>query len=306
MAPRLILPTDRIECNSICGLIYGQPGSKKTSLAQTAKNPITFAFDPGISRAYGRKAAYMFESWQDVLEADTAPYDTIVIDTIGMCLDSLAAAIVAQKIKGTTNPQGGLSKSGYGALKNQFAQWSSRMRQLGKSLVFLAHEKVLRDGEEPYYCPDIVGGSYNNIMNIADMVGYLHHEGNKQVLSFRPTDTWMAKIPPTQWGDLPVPLFEDQPHFLANLIDQAKEAIGKVAGDSAEVVKAVEIWEDWLGKMPDIDTFNTGIVDVADITDKTVKRQAWALIENYARLNHWKFNRGLKKFEPMEVNASAP
>src|SRR4051812_13159249 len=94
MAAKLIRPTEPIEVQQICALIYGQPGSRKSSLAQTTENPVTFAFDPGIYRAFGRRDAVVFDSWADAVSFDVSPYSTVVIDTVGMALEKLIASIV--------------------------------------------------------------------------------------------------------------------------------------------------------------------------------------------------------------------
>src|SRR4051812_16742096 len=65
---KLIRATDPIAVKSICVLVYGQPGSRKTSLAQTADLPFTMAFDPGIYRAFGRRDCSQFDqySWDQI------------------------------------------------------------------------------------------------------------------------------------------------------------------------------------------------------------------------------------------------
>ena len=69
MTARLIEPTDPIDITFIPMLIYGPPGSSKTTLAQTADSPITLDFDNGIHRCANRKRAMRFDAWAECVDA---------------------------------------------------------------------------------------------------------------------------------------------------------------------------------------------------------------------------------------------
>lgn len=303
MAAKLIQPTDTIEVKQICCLIYGQPGSRKSSLAQTAEEPVTLAFDPGIYRAYGRKAAVLFDTWADVLEFDTRPYKTINVDTIGMCLDKLSAAIIQDNPK-NGNRLGGLSLPGYGILKTQFANWITTCKARGQDLVFVAHEKAERQGDDVYYCPDIVGGSYNTMMNHADAVGYMHFDKGKRVIDFSPTDQWMAKVPPCGWGQIALPDFHAEPDFLARLLAEAKASMGKISEASAATAAVVNEWQDWLKTDPNLDTFNARLPEVGKLTNG-IKAQVWHIVQAHADKCGLVFDKKSKTFavKPQEVAA---
>lgn len=296
MAAKLILPTEPMAVENLCVLLYGQPGARKTSLAQTADAPITFAFDPGIYRAYGRKDAVLFDSWADVLRFDAGPYKTVVVDTIGMCLDKLAAAVIAENPK-NGNRLGGLSLPGFGALKESFKQWVGQVRRRGQTLVFVAHEKAEKNGDEPYYCPDIVGGSYNTLMNVCDAVGYLHFEGGRRVIDFAPTDRFMAKVPP--WdrdSHIALPDFGKEPAFLANLIAEAKASMGRVSAASAQVSAAVKEWQDFLADpATTLGQLNQKLPALGKL-DKAAKAQVWGLIEKEAAECMWDFDKATRQF----------
>jgi len=295
MTAKLIQPTDPIEVSQICALCYGQPGSRKSSLCQTADEPITLAMDPGIYRAYGRKTAALFDTWRDVLDFNLDGYKTVVVDTIGMCLDKLGQAVIADSPK-NGNRLGGLSLQGYGQLKVQFAAWVTSCRARGQDLVFTAHEKVERNGDDPYYCPDIIGGSYATVMNVADCVGYLHHERGRQVIDFAPTDRWMAKSPPCGWGQLPLPDFGREPDYLARLLSEAKASMGRVSAASAEIAGMVEKWQDFLiNSGSDIDRINAALPDLGQLSNG-VKKQAWHATVAYCEEHGFAFDREAKRF----------
>ena len=299
MAVKIINPTDPIDVKQLCCLIYGQPSSRKSSLAQTADEPITLAFDPGIYRAHGRKAAAMFDTWEDVVRFDAKPYKTLVIDTVSMCLAKLAQALIQENPK-NGNRNGGLSLPGYGILKERFKAWVESCKSNNQDIVFIAQEKADRVGDESYYCPDIVGGSYNTLMESCDIVGYMHFENGKRVLDFNPTDRWMAKCPPCGWSQFVLPDFSKEPGFLAHLLAEAKASMGRISEASANAAKKLEEWQ----KLLDQDTCNletlnkTCLPKLADMpkTDP-VRNQAWHLIKQTAEAFDATFNATTKQFE---------
>lgn len=281
MAAKLIKPNEAIEVTNICALLYGQPGSRKSSTAQTAENPVTFAFDPGIYRAYGRKDAVLFETWADVVAFDVGAYSTIVVDTAGMALDKLAVAIIDADAK-DGNRLGGLSLKGYGKLKTQFAGWVSAMKQRGKDIVFIAHEKEDGAGEEIYSRPDIAGGSYATLMNHCDIVGYMHFGNGKRVIDFNPTDRWMAKTPPCSWPQIVLPDFSEKPNFLAKLIAEAKASMGQISAAGAEIAKVLDEWTAKLASDPSLDELNAMLPEVKKPESKSVQNQIWHIVSAHA------------------------
>ena len=304
MAAKLIQPTDAIEVANLCVLLYGQPGARKSSLAQTADEPITFAFDPGIYRAYGRKAAVLFDTWADVINFDARAYKTIVVDTVGMCLDKLGASVIAANAK-NGNKLGGLSLPGFGVLKEQFKQWVSMCRERRQDLVFTAHEKDEKNGDDTYLRPDIVGSSYATLMNVCDAVAYLHFEGGKRVLDFAPTDRWMAKVPPWERdAHIELPDFGKSPRFLGELIAEAKASMGRISQASADVAQVVAGWQARLAADPPLAEFNGFLADPAlKELNGGVKAQVWALFERHALAAGWMFDKANKTFFAAEAAA---
>lgn len=296
MTVRIIEATEEIPVTQLCCLIYGQPGSRKTSLAQTAEDPFTFAFDPGIYRAFGRKQCGAFSTWSDVV-AFSPPGKTVVVDTVGMCLEKLSSALIHENPK-NGNRLGGLSLPGYGCLKTQFAAWVSKIREAGRDLIFIAHEKIEGNGDDRYAYPDITGGSYNTLMNVCDLVGYLHFDGGKRVLDFSPTDRWMAKSPPCSWPRLELPDFGQKPHFLAELLAEGKASMGRVSGESAKVAALVDGWCARLGEIGgDLASFNAAVPEIGSLANG-VKHQIWALIIGHAKTFAWTWDKPSKAFLP--------
>jgi phage nucleotide-binding protein len=196
MAATLIRPTDVLDATAPPLLIYGQPGSWKTSIACTGEKPLLLDFDKGAHRSKFRQDVVRFDCWKDVLDAQAdglfKPYQEIVSDTVGHLLDLMSLAIMDEAAK-NGNRNGGLSMQGFGVLKGRFGQWVRALRAEGKQLVLLAHEKEEKDGENRVMRPAIVGGSYGTVMEMCDLVGYLSIRNGKRVLDFNPTDSYHAK-----------------------------------------------------------------------------------------------------------------
>ena len=87
MALRLIRPTETITVDRLVCTIFGDPGTGKTTLANTAENCVTIDFDRGSHRARNRKDVLAVDSWHDVLEimagTHLAGYRTVHVDAAG-------------------------------------------------------------------------------------------------------------------------------------------------------------------------------------------------------------------------------
>jgi|ERR1700722_1361568 len=289
MAVKIISATEAIDVSQLCVVIFGQPGSRKSSLAQTAESPVTMAFDNGIYRAFGRKESAMFDTWQDVMDFDLSKYKTPVIDTVGQCLSKLGQAIVRDNAK-NGNRTGGLTLQGYGALKESFKGWVEGRKKAGQDLVFIAQEKEDRNGDDSYFRPDIVGGSYNTLMEVCDLVGYLHFENGRKVIDFNPTDRWMAKAPPCGWQQMVLPDFAAQPDFLAKLIAEAKASMGRISGESAQMAATIDQWKAKLAADPMLPEFNA-LMDEYKALTNGIKKQVKAMLEAHAKQVGWKMSK---------------
>ena len=217
-----------LRISSVIATLYGPPGIGKTTYALTANNPLLLDFDRGAHRADGRhgKAVAPVAQWQDVSglkPADLDGYDTIIVDTIGTLLDSLAANIVAKDSK--MGYAGNLNLQGYGKLKADFARWLGFLRSIGKDIVFLAHctEQRQPDGSTVDRIK-AVGASRDEVYQQSDIIGRLSINGKDRVVSFDPTEHSYAKncglpdqlvLPPADACDA-----------LGVLLTEAKERIG--------------------------------------------------------------------------------
>ena len=313
MVARLVLSSEIIEVKNPPVLLYGQPGVSKTSLGQTAKNPLTLDFDKGIHRSAFRKASLYFETWDEVVQVQQngvvdngtivmaknfGSYDTIVVDTIGTMLTAMTQAIIANNSKMGTKT-GGLTMQGWGALGTLFENWLTGLRQMGKQVIMIAHQKEEKEGDGRVMRPDISGRSYAIVMNCADVVGYVSYRNGVRSISWEPTDDYFAKNGARLISG-PIPDFNAVPDYMDRLLTQAKANLGSTAESSAKLAGEVEKWEARLEPGDcDVTKINEVLTDFKKMTgaSQTLKTQVWSLMKNTADKLNLTFNKEAARFE---------
>jgi hypothetical protein len=277
---RIIKGTETIEVTHPVFLIFGQPGIGKSSLGYSMKDPLTLDFDKGAHRAANRRDTLVIDVWSDVAEATTTagaldPYQSVVADTVGRCLDVMTADIIRETPK--LGPNGNLSQQGWGTLKSRFRTWSSTLRALGKDVLLIAHDKEDKDGDTRIVRPDIVGGSFGEVMKIADFVGYLYMAGKDRVLDFNPTDRWIGKNP-AGWAPFKVPPVGKATEFMADLYAKGRDALGTISDVSAQVTTAVYDWRTAIENFTTLEEVNRAIPETAKLSPiiaPQVKKLLW-------------------------------
>lgn len=301
MAFRVIEQDQEIQVKNPPVLIYGEPWAGKTSLAQTAENPITLDFDRGIQRSQFRKRALDMDTFADAIAAEEAGvfkgHRTIVVDTVGHMLDSLSREIIGESGKFGSLDKG-LFRDGWTLLKNRFAQWVNRQRAKGFQIVLLAHEKEDKEGEKRFYRPAITGGSYAFVMQMCDVVGSVYYHGRDRAFDCCPSDMRFGKNP-AKWPPILLPNYDDQPLFLQGLIVEAAAALGKLSQSSAQAAKAVGEWRREIESWDDLDKINARLKDLSPLVNG-VKKQVWHMLVQQAARLKGEFDRAAKKFVPKE------
>ncbi len=180
------------------GLIYGQPGIGKTSLALSAPKPLLIDFDNGLRRVAKQYQtdSVQIESYQNLLDIltkeDISSYETIVIDTLGKMIDRIAdwLAVSNPKVK---QADGQLSMKGWGNVKAEFQRLLKLLESKNKSVIFIAHEKEEKVGDEVMKRPDVAGSSGKDIVKELDFMGYMSMKGGKRTIDLAPNEAYYAK-----------------------------------------------------------------------------------------------------------------
>lgn len=207
-------------------LIYGQPGIGKTTLGVSAPDAVLFDYDGGVQRINGAHQVPTLQptSWEDTnlalqeIQTEMPEVKTIVIDTVGKMLDYMSAYIISNDAKMAMR-DGSLSLKGYGVRKQMFINFIKQLAIIGKNVVFIAHEREERRGEETFKRPEIGGSSANDLIKELDLVGYMYAVGKERVVTFDPAEYYYAK----NTCNLPAAI------KLPEVVDETGKASGNVA-----------------------------------------------------------------------------
>jgi len=181
-------------------LIYGQPGVGKSSLALSAPQPVLFDFDGGVQRVNSafQCPTLQVNSWEEAIAAveelrrGEVPCQSIVIDTAGKMLDYMADSIIRNN-RQYLKKGGGLTLPGYGVRKAMFVNFIKTISVMGKHLVFVAHEREEKDGENKTVRPEIGGSSAGDLIKELDLVGYMEMTANGRTVGWSPDPKYYAK-----------------------------------------------------------------------------------------------------------------
>lgn len=236
---------------AVIGMLYGQPGSRKTTTALSAPNPVLLDFDKGLHRVKPqyRVPSLQVESYDEVLElldsGELAGFSTIVIDTGGKLVDRICEYVIRQNPK-NGRPGHGPSQQGWGEVKTVFGAFVKRVRALGLSVIFVCHESEEKNGEDTIKRPDIAGGSRKDVVKELDFMGYVELQGEQPVISFNPSGKFYAKNSFELDSSVQIPeLKEGMPNdFLSRYLFKASDA--KIASDNdlrkryADLLKTID------------------------------------------------------------------
>lgn len=229
--------------------LYGAPKVGKTTFASQAPKNLLLAFEKGYNAISGIKAQDI-NKWADfkmVLKQLERPeaqemYDTVTIDTIGICWEMCEDYICAQNMVKTI---GDISWGrGYSLCKKEFESCLRKITMLGYGLIIIAHsekriEKDDDDSEIEYISPAIPKRANEIVNRLVDVIGYIDsvfdEDGNsKRYLYTRNTPTVMAgsrfkylspKIP---FG------YKELTNAVADAIEKSEKLDGAVIVDSVE------------------------------------------------------------------------
>lgn len=256
MAIKIISPVQDIPCNFLKVLIYGEPSIGKSSLAQTMPRALLLDADNGIGRTnkLRRSNSMKINSFDDVKELIFSPEgqtilsntDTIIIDTVEKLLQYIVkyiadneSTIFKAKYNGLFDRnQNKLTLQGYGVLKGQFSILLSQLVLLEKDIIMIAHDS----NKDEIVRPLITGSSADLINSECDLIGFYGMRNGNRIIDFTKSDYYPCNKSPYNFNPIPVPYLIGHEHdfFLYNILQTAKETIGKANKEMVDDVNKIE------------------------------------------------------------------
>ena len=213
-------------------LVYGQPGSGKTTMALSAPKPLLIDFDNGVNRVDYEfiKDTVQVENYADILNLlnneDLSDYETLVIDTGGKMLDCMAEYLIASNPRlGKRN--GSLTLEGYGVRKVEFTSLLKLINSKKKHVIFVAHRTSEKNGDDMRYVPLFGGSNYDALATELDLVGYLVAEGTRRAITFDPCAMSEGKNTCNLPASIDVPYLKNEKREIAGENDFLEKEVFK-------------------------------------------------------------------------------
>lgn len=294
---------------TLSALIYGQPGMGKTTLALSAPHPLLLDFDGGVHRvnAAHRVDTVQITKWEEVDEVMQSPeiadYATFVIDTAGKMLSFMDKYIMQNNPK-MRKADGALSLQGYGVRKNMFINFVNQVSLMGKSVIFVAHEREEKNGEEKQIRPEIGGSSAGDLIKELDLVGYMEAIGKKRTISFNPCEKFYGKNTCNLPERMEIPIIINdkgdvtgENNFMTNIINTYSKYQEKQTELSSEYEDLMEVIKAQVELVNDVESANSvakSLAGMQHIFDS--KLQAGQLLNKRCKELGLKFDKIKKEY----------
>ena len=210
-------------------LIFGAPGTGKSTLGCSLNNPLVVDTDNGTVRvdAAHRVDTSFCKTYEEInadLEKAKGKYESLVIDTGGAFV-SFLKEWVKRNEPTATKKGGGFSYQGYGFVLDEFNMFAAEARKWWKVTCFLFHEATEKRGEEIFYSILCEGNAKTTVWNNCTVGARLFIQNGERYLGFSPTDEYNAKSTSGIKGLIKVPELKegDVNDFLARLVDKIRQ-----------------------------------------------------------------------------------
>lgn len=296
MSLKILKASEPLEVKQIVACLYANPGLGKTSLAFTAEAPLLLDFDKGAHRSAFRGDTVQVSGWHDVAAItaeDLSGYKTLVIDTAGRALDSLAADIIAANPK--LGRGGALTLQGYGELKARFIAFTKLVRSFGLDIVLIAHSDEQRQGDDVIERLDMQGASKGEIYKSADLMGRILMRGGKRILTFNPADTAFGKNP-AALPEYEIPHLSQDGQFLAKIIADTKTGLNRESAAQQEAAAELAKWQDRIAGLEDADSFTEMVGVINSEASAATKDNAKRVLVKIAKERGFSFDKATSKF----------
>ena len=304
-------PSELSVKDTLSVLIYGQPGIGKTTFGVSAPSAVLFDYDGGVQRINGAHQVPTLQptSWEDTslalqeIQNEMPEIKTIVIDTVGKMLDYMSAYIIKTDPKMAMR-DGSLSLKGYGVRKTMFVNFIKQLAIMGKNVIFIAHEREERRGEETFKRPEIGGSSANDLIKELDLVGYMYAVGKERFITFDPAEYYYAKNTCNLPAAIKIPVVVDEQGMgktnavMTNIAISYKAAQEKRQEMTAEYEQLLGVIEETVASATDAESLNEAMAKVfafSPIYDSVLRSQK--AVANKGKELGLTYNKISKKYE---------
>ena len=284
-------------------VLYGDPGTSKTSISNTCENPLLLDFDKGVQRSIGRGDTLIPDNWEEVQKEERAgtfnQYTTIVVDTAKAALDDyLKSHVIRQDYSLKKN-----KLQMFGAIADEFQLFINSRRENKQVLFVLAHS--IKDDDSKKMVPDVTGGSRQLLYRIADQIGYISIKNGQRVITWEPAENNCCKN--TAW--LPDTTVPDKNHpdfkgFGARLVAQVKESISRLTEEQRAAQELSQQYQDKIVAAETPDDLTAIAEEVKDLPEY-LRYPLRNVLQEKAAAQAWKWEKEQKKYVPINDTAAA-
>jgi hypothetical protein len=216
-------------------LVVGEWGLGKTSIGSSFDTTL-IDFDEGAARAVNLRHVGLPRQWSDVKVHQLRGRKGVTIDTVEGCLACISRHVLQTAKYGAG---GKLNQLGWAEVLRIFCAFVTELRA-EQDVLFLAHAKIVREGDQTRVAARIPGSSYHEVMRLAHAVGYLHLDSRgRRVIEFNLTPRFHGK---SALGVRVVPPVDEAAAFMQGLFDDLR---GTLTAQGRAQQQAVDTLADW-------------------------------------------------------------
>lgn len=291
--------TEIVLSQKIKGMIYGEPGIGKSTLALSMPAPVLlFDFDNGVSRIqaeYRTDTVQLtnLQDFKDVLHnEDLSGYKSFVIDGFGKYIERIYNEMLKTGKK---------SQMTWGKTLEEFKEINLLLNDMPQHICYVAHQKARKtgEGENDKFGVDGSGSAKDYLIGELDYVGYMEMWGKKRSISFSPSEKFYAKnsIGIEDYLEVPVLKAGEPNTFLADVI------INPTIKRRQEETKALSIQEDLAKKGMELvkkmkDTPNECLAKLKELDLNLYNKKI--LFDELKKATSWIYNEQTKVFDKVE------
>lgn len=285
----IIQPRDLAIRKVVSMLIYGTPGVGKTTLACCSPNAILIDLDHGLQRVDKQYQcpSVQVSKYEEIIELinseEIKGFDSIVIDTFEKFIECMFDYLASQNSK-LRQYNGMPSQAGWGQIKTTSKRFISDLLKMNKNLIFVAHDKEEKSGDDLIVRPDISGASGKDLIKMIDLVGYMSIKGGKRTICFEPHDNFIAKNSLGLSGFIEVP--DGACTFVNDLLNKISTRQQQDNAIRAEYDKLLEEQDDKLAHVQTADDLNVLLASLKNTENKVIwgsRRIFWCKLKQLAK-----------------------